>query len=132
MSNTLIHNNNHGALGATVTYKVEVMQFDHVVLVGDREVSLAGQGARPLGIAQSVPDEFPGSGSVQSAFKNWVKKLCAEAIQAGDSVKLSTPDPSTGEQRYAKFDPATDNGNLEVGVCFVGGGSGEYGEFYIH
>jgi len=127
----ILHNNDHGVANATVTFKTEVMEFDHVVLVGDRECSLATLGSRPLGIATRVPDTFPGSGSVQTEFPNYVYVKCGETIAAGDPVKLGTTDPTTKEQKYIKFNPATDNGIYELGVCFVGGDVDEYGEFYV-
>lgn len=124
----VIHNNSHGVVNVSVTFRSETVSFDRVTIVGDRVVSVAGRGYRTLGSALALPETFPGKGSVQTVFPNHVYALCAEALTAGDSVVLDVLS-TEGEQQYRKFNPATDSPLLDEGLCFVGGAAGEYGEF---
>jgi hypothetical protein len=126
----MIYDSNHGNLSVSVTFNSDAETFDRVILIADRTVSISGGIGRTLGSAESVPETFPGKGSVKTVFPNHVLALCAETLVAGDSVVLAAL-TTEGKQQYRKFNPATDNPLLDEGICFVGGAAGDDGEFLI-
>ncbi len=116
-------------VGITVIFEAKVDKNTLMKITDDRTVaacSAAGDDA--IGHCFVSPRADGGEGTVSTRFGHWVKAKCDGAIVAGAHVQVG--DNTSGEQRlktYAGSDPRVDKG-----VCLVGAGDEEEGEFLLY
>lgn len=100
-------------------------------IIGDRQVD-----ACSLEDDVAIGDLFKSTkvaeeeSTVQTRFRHWVSAQCKGAIAAGDRVKMGVN--VGGIQTFKKWISGTDDANLIVGICWVGGADTEMGEFLVY
>ncbi|HEY9286273.1 MAG TPA: hypothetical protein VIP46_22670 [Pyrinomonadaceae bacterium] len=95
-----------------------------VAVTADRTVDKAGANALVVGRLFKPARKANDSGTVETRFKELVEIKASGAVAAGQEVKLAAPDPVTGENRAAVFDPAADTVTRRYGMCWAGGADG--------
>jgi hypothetical protein len=83
-----------------------------------RKVGKAGPGDTPVGILISLPEEYPGNGTILVPYNQERTVIAAAAVTPGNRIKLGTAG-SSGEQRYIPFVPGTDDPILDRGVALT-------------
>jgi hypothetical protein len=102
----------------------------YVKITDDAKVDLtAAEDEVPVGFVLVPARAADGKGTVQTRYQYLVDAECKGAIAAGERVKVG--DTDGGVQTFKKFDPATDDSDVCVGICWVGAGDDEVGTFLI-
>lgn len=106
-------------LTLSLTISAECSVNDLVKISDDNTVTKAGSGEVVSGRVISLPESFPGLGSVETKFSSEIEVTASEEVAAGDFAKVGAA--SGDVQRYAKFVPGTDDPTLNVGQFLTGG-----------
>jgi hypothetical protein len=119
-------------LGMTaIIHTANLAKGTFMKITGDRTVdACSAEDDIPIGDLFTTTKVADAEGTVQTPFRHWISGLCKGAIAAGDRIKMGNN--IGGVQAFKKWIAGTDNPQLIVGACWVGGADTETGEFLVY
>lgn len=117
-------------VGITVIFDHKnIVKGTQMKITGDRSVDVCAAAADPsIGHCFVAPREDGGEGTVQTRFGYWATGKCDGAIVAGAHIQMG--DTAGGEQRFKTY--AGSDPRVDLGICLVGAGNNEEGEFLLY
>lgn len=95
-----------------------------VSITGNRTVDKAGANAHAVGRLVVPSRTAAGRGTVETRYKELIEIKAANAVTAGQLVKMAAADGTTGENRVDVWVSGTDGAERIFGVCWNGGAGG--------